>query len=259
MREYILITGASSGIGLEMAHQFAARGENLILIARSTEKLAALQLELTQKFQIEVKYFPFDLSEQNAARDVYKTLTEQQIGIKGLINNAGFGLYGALTETELRKEEEMLAVNCAALFGLTKLFAQDMVKNGAGTIVNVASILSYFYLPYYSVYSASKAFVLAFSESLQMELKDSGVKILAVCPGIVETPFHSDEMRKTRVMKSGQGMYPDAVARQIIQHYFKGTGVKVIGKRNRLITLLPVFTPKSLLNRIKLNLVSLKN
>ncbi|MBK6785084.1 MAG: SDR family NAD(P)-dependent oxidoreductase [Saprospiraceae bacterium] len=162
MKEYILITDAGSGIGYVKAKQLAAKNFKLILAARHEDKLVNLQKGLKSQFKIEVEYLLFDLSESNSVQDLYTEVKEHNYLDTGLINNAGFGDYGNFNDMSLKKNEKMIAVNVTALVGLTKLFGADMVKAGNGRIMNVASFLSFLPLPYYSVYSATKSFVLAF-------------------------------------------------------------------------------------------------
>lgn len=171
MKEYTLITGASTGIGYEIAKQLAAKNHNLILVARSQDKLEALRKELRNQFEVDVIYLLYDLSEPNCAQDLYNEVKEHNYFVTGLINNAGFGDYGNFVEMPLKKDEEMIAVNITALVGLTKLFGADMIQAGNGRIMNVASLLSFLPFPYYSIYSATKNFVLAFTETVSAELQ----------------------------------------------------------------------------------------
>jgi short-subunit dehydrogenase len=258
MKEYTLITGASSGIGYEMAKQLAAKKHNLILVARSEDKLKQLQTELTTTFNVEVDYFLFDLSEPNSAQDLYNQLKDQKYLVTGLINNAGFGDYGNFIEMPLKKDEEMIAVNVTALVGLTKLFGADMAKAGKGKIMNVASILSFLPFPYYSVYSATKSFVLAFTETVSAELQETGVTVTALCPGTVETPFHTDAMRKTNAMSANKPMPADVVARAGVKLFLNGKRKKVVGFMNWFLSNLPRVTPDFLMMKIKKNLASIK-
>ncbi len=258
MKEYTLITGASSGIGYEMAKQLAAKNINLILVARSEEKLLQLQAELKKVHLIEVEYFLFDLSEPNSAQDLYLAVKERGFQVSGLINNAGFGDYGNFTEMSLKKDEEMIAVNITALVGLTKLFGADMVKAKKGRIMNVASLLSFLPFPYYSVYSATKSFVLAFTETIAAELQGTGVTVTTLCPGTVETAFHTDKMRKTNAMSANKPMPASIVAKAGVELFLNGKGKKVVGFLNWFLSNLPRVTPDIMMMRIKKNLASEK-
>ncbi len=258
MNEYTIITGASSGIGYELAHQLAAKKHNLILVARSQDKLESLQSKLKQKFGIEVLYLLYDLSEPNAAQDLYNEVKAHKYLVTGLINNAGFGEYGDFVEMPLKKDEEMIAVNITALVGLTKLFGADMVKLGKGRIMNVASILSFLPFPYYSIYSATKSFVLAFTETVSAELQGSGVSLTALCPGTVETPFHTDSMRKTNAMSANKPMPAAVVAEVGVELFLNGKGKKIVGFMNWFLSNLPRVTPDILMMKIKKNLASIK-
>jgi short-subunit dehydrogenase len=257
MKEYTLITGASSGIGLEMARQLAAKNIHLILVARSEDKLIQLQNEIKSQYKVEVEYFLFDLSEPNAAQDLYNEIKAKNYFVTGLINNAGFGDYGNFMEMPLKKEEEMIAVNVTALVGLTKLFGADMVIAGKGRIMNVASLLSFLPFPYYSVYSATKSFVLAFTETVAAELEGTGVILTALCPGTVETPFHTDAMWKTNAMKANKPMQVDVVAKAGVELFLNKKGKKIVGFKNWFLSNLPRVTPDKLMMKIKKNLASL--
>ena len=152
MKEYILLTGASSGIGYEMATQLAARKLNLVLVARSENKLQQMQKELIATYGISVQYIAKDLSDVQAAIDLYKDVQQADLLVTGLVNNAGVGNYGNFVETSLEEELKMIELNISSLVALTKLFAKDMVSRKSGRIMNVASLLSFLTFPYYSVY-----------------------------------------------------------------------------------------------------------
>ena len=259
MKEYILITGASSGIGYEMAKQLASKNYNLLLVARSEDKLLQLQQDLQNQFNIDVEYLIFDLSEPNSASDLYQLVKEKNYLVTGLINNAGFGDYGNFIEMPLKKDEEMIAVNITALVGLTKLFGADMVKAGKGRIMNIASLLSFLPFPYYSMYSATKCFVLAFSETVATEMHGTGVIVTALCPGTVETPFHTDSMRKTNAMSANKPMPADIVAKAGVELFLNGKGKKIVGFMNWFLSNLPRVTPDKIMMKIKKNLASIKH
>ncbi|HMN91171.1 MAG TPA: SDR family oxidoreductase [Saprospiraceae bacterium] len=258
MKEFTLITGASTGIGYEMAKQLAAKNHNLILVARSQDKLEALQQELTKQFSVDVQYMLYDLSEPNSAQDVYNHIKEHNYVVTGLINNAGFGDYGNFVEMPLKKDEKMIALNVTTLVGLTKLFGADMVKAGKGKIMNVASLLSFLPFPYYSVYSATKSFVLAFTETVSAELQGTGVTVTALCPGTVETPFHTNVMRKTNAMSANKPMPAGVVAKAGVELFLNGKNKKIVGSMNWFLSNLPRVTPDKLMMKIKKNLASIK-
>lgn len=258
MKEYTIITGASSGIGYELAKQLAAKNINLLLVARSEDKLIKLQQELKSKFKIEAEYLLYDLSEPNSAQDLYSHVKQKNYLITGLINNAGFGDYGNFVEMPLKKDEEMIAVNITSLVGLTKLFGADMVNAGKGRIMNVASLLSFLPFPYYSMYSATKCFVLAFTETVATEMQGTGVVVTALCPGTVETPFHTDAMRKTNAMSANKPMPVDIVAKAGVELFLNGKGKKIVGFMNWFLSNLPRVTPDKIMMKIKKNLATVK-
>lgn len=258
MKEYTLITGASSGIGYEMSIQLAQQGHHLILVARNEEKLQGLQLKLVNEYSVSVDYCLFDLSEPNAALELYQFIQTKNYKVTGLINNAGFGDYGNFTEMPLKKDEEMIAVNITALVGLTKLFGADMVKAGSGRMMNVASLLSFLPFPYYAVYSATKSFVLAFTETVAAEMQGTGVTVTALCPGTVETPFHTTAMRKTKGMSANKPMPAAVVAKAGVRLFLNGKNKKIVGFMNWFLSNLPRVTPDKLMMRIKKNLASIK-
>lgn len=259
MKAYILITGASSGIGYEMAQQLAAKKFNLILVARSIGKLAQMQKELSSKFEIDVQYIEKDLSKPELATELYNDVKSKKLVVSHLVNNAGFGGYGNFLETSLENELDMINLNVNSLVVLTKLFAQDMALRKSGRIMNVASLLSFIPFPYYSVYSATKTFVLAFSETIAAELDGSGVVVTALCPGTVETAFHTPEMRKTNAMNTNKPVPAKDVATAGVNLLLNGKGKKIVGFNNWFISNLPRVTPDFIMMKIKKNLASIKS
>ena len=184
-----LITGASSGIGQAFAEELATRGTNLIVVARSQDKLYRLAKQLQERTSIDVEVIVQDLTEPKAGQKVYDWVQEKGLTVDCLINNAGFGDYGVFAERDLSKQLEMIQLNVAVLVELTHLFLSQMQKQGQGSIINVASIAGFQALPYLSTYAATKAFVLSFTEALWAENKDKGIKCLALCPGPTESNF----------------------------------------------------------------------
>ena len=185
----VLITGASSGIGKEFAREFAQRGFDLILVARSLDKLEELKQELKQDKQINVELFNIDLSLEGSPEKLYEYCKENNLDVSILVNNAGFGDFGKFSEGDLNKYKNMIDLNDKTLMTLTYLFIKDMKENRFGRIINVASIAAFMPGPFMAVYYASKAFVLSFSLALKEELKDDNIRFTVLCPGPVKTEF----------------------------------------------------------------------
>jgi short-subunit dehydrogenase len=183
------------------------------LAARSADKIEKMQKELKAKYAIEVEYMEVDLSLKEEAKMLYEAIKDKNLLVTGLINNAGVGVYGHFEKIALEEEQNMIELNITSMVTLTKLFGKDMVAHKSGRIMNIASILSFLPFPYYSVYSATKAFVLAYTETTPAELEGSGVIMTALCPGTVETPFHTDTTRKTNAMSANTPMSADVLAK----------------------------------------------
>lgn len=184
-----LITGASSGIGEAFAWELAARNMNLILVARSQAKLEHLASELQAEYKIQTEVIVQDLTKPGAGSAVYEAIAQKNLSVELLINNAGFGDYGAFSERPLTRQLEMIQLNIVALVELTHRFLPSMQQRRSGSIINIASIAAFQPMPYLSVYAATKAFVLSFSEALWAENHHYGVRVLVVCPGPTETNF----------------------------------------------------------------------
>lgn len=184
-----LITGASSGIGETFAKELAGRKTNLVLVARSAEKLHELANMCQNQYQIQADVIVQDLTVPAAKKSIFEVVLQKGLTIDLLVNNAGFGDYGNFAERSLEKQVNMIQLNITALVELTHLFLPGMQKRQSGAIINVASIGGFQPLPYMSVYGATKAFVLSFSEALWAENRDLGVKIFALCPGPTESDF----------------------------------------------------------------------
>ena len=189
MKNVALITGASSGLGKEFARIHAGRGGDLVLVARREAELQSLKKELQDKYKIEVMLFPFDLTAADAVEKIVNEIDANAIQIDVLINNAGFGGYGNFHERELHRELEMIKLNVEALTKLTHYMLPQMLKRNAGHILNVASVAGFMPGPLQSVYFATKAFVVSFTQGVASEVSGSGVKVSALCPGPVHTGF----------------------------------------------------------------------
>ncbi|BAY79577.1 short-chain dehydrogenase/reductase SDR (plasmid) [Nostoc linckia NIES-25] len=187
-----LITGASSGIGKAFAQELAARKQNLVLVARSEDKLNQLAKELKEKYKVQVDVIAKDLTEANAAAGVFDATKTKGLTIDLLINNAGFGCYGDFAESDGERQVKIVQLNILALVDLTHKFLPIMRQRRSGSIINVSSITGFQPIPYLSVYAASKAFILSFSEALWAENRQYGVRVLVTCPGPIETNFFAE-------------------------------------------------------------------
>lgn len=186
---YVLITGASSGIGKQFAKKFAAKGLDLILVARSEDKLNSVKEEILIESSVDIKVFPCDLSLEDGPKKVHDYTSSNDLKVSCLINNAGFGSFGKFEDTDLARYQQMVNLNDKALVSMSYLYLEDFKKNGMGRIVNTASIASFMPGPYMSVYYASKAFVLSLSLALNEEFKDYNIKVTAICPAPTNTDF----------------------------------------------------------------------
>lgn len=188
-RHWTLVTGASAGIGEELARLFAADGDGLILVARRKGRLQKLAKALKQEHGVPVEIVELDLSEPKASKKLFDWTKKKKINVHTLVNNAGFGLRGAFAELDAERQNEMVQLNIAAVTNLARLFLPGMIRRKQGGILNVASMAAFQAGPYMAVYYATKAYVLSFSEALHEEAKPHGVKVSALCPGPVKTEF----------------------------------------------------------------------
>src|SRR5580704_272179 len=184
-----LITGASGGIGEELARIFAAHKHDLVLVARTEDKLQSLSAELSRAHGIQSRVLAADLSDPAAPPRLFQALQDQRVTIDALVNNAGFGMRGAYAEVDYEIEARMIQLNVAAVAHLTRLFLPGMLERRSGKILNVASTAAFVPGPFMAVYYASKAFVLSFSEALSNEVQGTGVSVTVLCPGATRTEF----------------------------------------------------------------------
>jgi hypothetical protein len=244
-----LITGASSGIGAAFAEALAAQGLDLILVARSEDKLRALAKQLAEVHSRRVEVVTADLSAPGSAAKVHAAAQGLGMEVDLLINNAGFGTVGAFAKLDAERERQEIMLNAAAVVDLAHAFLPAMLEGERGAIVNVASAAAFQPIPYMSVYAATKAFVLSFSQSLRGELRGKGVKVLAVCPGPVDTPFFeatgADGLRST--VPRGTMVTTDQVVRESLRALRAGRSVVVPGVAFKLAALGAKFMPRDLL------------
>lgn len=245
-REQVLLTGASSGIGLELARLAAQDGKDVILVARSREKLLALAEELTVAHGVRATVIVADLGAPEGARQLYDEVASQGLTVDILINNAGYGLTGPYLQTDGADELAMIRLNVMALTELTKLFLPAMVQRGRGRIMNVASVAAFMPGPYMAIYYATKAYVLSYSEALAKELAGTGVTVTALCPGPLLTGFQ--ERARMQISTMMKAMLTDVryVARTGYSAMMKGRTVVVPGLLNRLTTIAVAMSPRAI-------------
>ena len=250
-KQTVVITGASSGFGVEFAKQFAKRNYDLVLTARSENKLSELARELEGKYGINTHIVVLDLSKKGSAKQLYDQVKSFGISTEILINNAGFGLFGEFEDTEIEKELDMIEVNVTAVTELTKYFGKDMVARKSGKILNVASTAAFQPGPLMAVYYATKAYVLSLSEALANEWKDNGVTVAALCPGATETGFSSAaELNQSKLFQSGV-MQADVVVEEAVRSLLETRKTVIVpGFKNKLLSASIRFMPRKTVTSI---------
>lgn len=247
-----VVTGASSGIGRELARGLAAEAHDLVLVARSRERLATLGAELTAEHGISARVIAADLARDGTLEAVEQAVLEEPgRPVDTLVNAAGIGTFGPFAETPLEESLEMIRLNVMVLTTLTGLFLPGMLERGRGRILNVASTAAFQPGPGMAVYYATKAYVLHFSEAIAAELRGTGITVTALCPGPTRSRFHTRaEMTDSRLLDDRLTMGAETVARAGIRGMNKGDRVVVPGIANRLGRLAPRVLPRRLMARI---------
>jgi hypothetical protein len=239
-----LITGASSGIGLELATLFAQNENDLVLVARNQERLETLATDLRSKFGVTVTVIAQDLAQPAAPEAIVRELQSQGIAVDFLVNNAGTQVYGPIQETDVSRQLALIQVNLIALTHLTMLLLPDMLKRGNGRILNVASTGGFAPAPLNAIYCATKAYVLSFSEAIARDLKHTGVSVTCLCPGPTRTDFaHRAGIEDIRLFRLSS-MDACTVARAGYTGLMKGKTTVVPGLFNKLLVLSIRFTPR---------------
>ena len=236
-----LITGASTGIGSVFAHQLAARGAHLILAARSEDRLRALAAELTEAHGVRVDVLPTDLSRPGAGADLADRVAALGRSVDVLVNNAGFATHGDVERADPARLLEQVQLNCTAVVDLTTRFLPGMTARGRGAIINVASTAAFQPIAHMAVYSASKAFVLSFTEALWSEARPRGVKVMAICPGATETPFFT--VVGAEEASFGKRRTPEQVVATALRGLADGKPSVVDGCSNALLARFQRFLP----------------
>ena len=245
-RPLALVTGASMGIGVDIAHVLAKRGHDLVLVARSADKLQQVATQLQAEHQVTAHVLVADLAGAAGADQVADEVIKRGWQVDVLVNNAGYGLFGALTETDAADELNMIQLNVVALYRLTKRLLPAMVARKHGYIMNVASTAAFFSGPFMAVYYATKNFVLAFSEGLDEELKGTGVHVSCLCPGPTKSEFRT-RARTDRSKLTSRVQVPSMpVAIAGVEGMFAGRRLVIPGAKNRFETSLPRFLPRTM-------------
>lgn len=247
---WAVITGASSGIGAELARVFAARGYSLVLTARRHERLEALAEEIQLAHRVQVEAMALDLEDREAPQDLVEMLRDRGVRVHTLVNNAGFGLRGNFATLPFERQIAMIDLNVRALTALSRLMLPGMLEQGRGGILNVASTAAFQAGPFMAVYYATKAFVLSFSEALHEEAKPRGVTVTALCPGPTESEFSATaDLESSKLFKQGT-MSAAEVARMGVDGYEAGKAIVVTGTTNWLGTLGAKFLPRAMIRKI---------
>lgn len=246
MKKTALITGASNGIGFELARIHASEGNHLVLVARNKTKLDEMKLDLEKSFGIKVYCIGKDLSSPSSATEIYHELSQHNIQVDYLINNAGFGDFGFFHEGDWTKQEQMIQLNITTLTALTRLFIPGMVERKSGKILNVASTAAFQPGPTMAIYYATKAYVLHFSEAIANEVRPYGVTVTALCPGATESGFQSAAaMEESKLVKNKKLPSSKEVALYGHKAMMNGKVVAIHGFMNKLMAFSVRLTPRA--------------
>jgi len=250
MSKTALITGASGGIGYELALLLARDGFDCILVARSRDKLDELAARLESEFRVKTLVVARDLSKSTAVDEIYEEVSAASMSIDVLVNNAGFPVYGRFVDTDWQTELDMLQVNVVALTALTKLFVRGMVERRNGRILNLASTAAFVPGPLMAVYYASKAYVLSFSQALANELQGTGVTVTALAPGPTRTGFQKRGVMEDSRLVRGQIADAKSVAAAGYRGMMRGKTIVIPGFSNKLIPWVARVSPRGAVTRV---------
>jgi short-subunit dehydrogenase len=255
-----LITGASSGIGYELAKVMAKNGHDLVVVARRKEKLKDLKEDLESQHDIEVHILVKDLSDIKTCKEIYDWTKKNNLQIEYLVNNAGFGYRGTFEEMSQENALSMINVNVTSLTCLTKLFLKDMLKSDSGRIMNVSSVAGFLPGPYMSLYYATKAFVTSLSESIDAEILDTNVTITTLCPGATISEFQKVAGITDVGFTQGNNVPSSMdVAKFGYEEMMKGSGVVVHGGQNKFFVFLAKLLPRKLVTTLITRLQKTRN
>ncbi len=254
-KETVLITGASSGIGMGLAKLFAADGSDLVLVARREDRLNELAEKLKSEHGIEVHVLPKDLSKKTSPKEIFNHLKKEKIEIDVLVNNAGFGSRGTVSELDTDLQVDMVQVNAAALTHLTSLFLPGIIERGQGGILNVGSLAGFQPGPNLAVYFATKAYVLSFTEALAEEISNPNIKISCFAPGPVKTEFGEKSDLEDSLLFKLSLMDLEPAVKAGYEGFRKGKTIVIPGLKQQIVPFLNRFTPRLIVRKIakKLN------
>ena len=247
--KWALVTGASAGIGVELATQLAAGGTHLLLTARRRDRLEVLAQKLKAAHGIQTEIFVADLAQPDSPEKIYAFTKQKGLVIDLLINNAGFGQYGEFTQVATQRLLDMVQVNCTGVVHLTRLFLPDMIARRRGHVLILASTASFQAVPYISTYAATKAFDLLFAEGLAEEMKPYGIRVCALCPGSTESEFHAVAGQEQFTSKHYKET-AERVARIGLQALAEGKSYVISGLTNSLGANMQRLVPRRLVTRI---------
>jgi short-subunit dehydrogenase len=249
--KYTLITGASSGIGLELAYIFAKNNHNLILVARSENILSLLKENLKSLYRVDIKIIPLDISGEIGAINLYESVKKKQLEVDILINNAGIGHHGEFIKKDIQTSLDMIDLNIITPTVLTKLFLKDMLKIKKGKIFNIASTAAFQSGPLMSVYYGTKSYLLNFSEGVAEELRDSNIRIITLCPGPTKTAFEKMDKIEKNIFKNFHIANPEDVAKFLYKNIDTKKDILIHGRLNKFMIFITKFIPR----KIKINLI----
>lgn len=250
-----LITGTTSGIGKAFAEKFASMGNNIVLVSRNEEKLKKQKNDMQDQYHVSVKYIACDLTQTNAVNLIIKAIDSWQISVDFLINNAGFNECGLFTNTDMEQEMKMIDLHIRFITQLTKYILPMMKKNGYGHIVNVGSTGSFIPSPSDAVYSATKAYIMSFSNALYGECKKTGIRITLLCPGATETEFATKANIQNTMLFKYAVMKPEKVVEIAYPKVMKGKRLVIPGLYNKLLVIFSKILPIEITNTLTLFMI----
>ncbi len=248
--KHVLITGASSGIGYEFVNLFAKDGANLVITSRNERKLINIKNMIEKEYNVKVFTISKDLVRTESPEEIYEQLKKENISIDILVNNAGFGYYGDFSDTDLGRQIDMIQLNVLSLVKLTGLLLPSMIEKGYGKILNVASMAGFQGIPHHNIYSATKAFVLIFSESIAREFEDKGITVTCLCPGPTDTNFFETAGMKSMGFKKFGLMSARKVAKVGFNALKKNKTIAIPGWKNKFVVFLERFIPRIVITKL---------